>query len=395
VPVLTVLAFPSSLKASSASQVGVGVSIRVGPPLLPVYTQPLCPGPGYIWEPGYWAYGDDGYYWVPGVWVFPPEVGLLWTPGYWGFTDGLYVWNAGYWGPVVGFYGGIDYGFGYPGRGFYGGYWRDLDYYYNTRVTNVNTTIVHNVYNNNVVNETRSENRVSFNGGPGGVQVRPTASELSATRQQHAAMTSEQLQHQRAASADRTMLAAVNHGRPDVAASPRPQALSHGSPAHNNNAPNTERPPTPSPRSNPPPAERTPAHPPTPSSRPAPSHPSPPGAPAPRPAPAHPNSTPSHPPSSAPDSRTATPHHPSNPSVNRSTPPQQAAVPHAERPATHAPAPKQVPHPTNPQRSERHQQPPQASPHPSPPHTSTPRASAPHASPNAHLQPTKPEHPQP
>ena len=57
------------------------VSITIAPPVLPVYVQPALPGPGYIWTPGYWAYGDDDYYWVPGTWVLPPTVGLLWTPG--------------------------------------------------------------------------------------------------------------------------------------------------------------------------------------------------------------------------------------------------------------------------------------------------------------------------
>src|SRR6516225_10107372 len=78
------------------AQVGlaVGVSVRIAPPALPVYEQPLCPGEGYIWTPGYWAYGDDGYYWVPGVWVSPPRVGLLWTPGYWGWNEGVYVFHA-------------------------------------------------------------------------------------------------------------------------------------------------------------------------------------------------------------------------------------------------------------------------------------------------------------
>ena len=109
-------------RSGAMPRVGFVVSVRVAPPTLPVYAQPTCPVPGYIWEPGYWAYSDEGYYWVPGTWVLPPRFGLLWTPGYWGFADGLYVWHVGYWGPAVGFYGGIDYGFGYPGSGFYGGY---------------------------------------------------------------------------------------------------------------------------------------------------------------------------------------------------------------------------------------------------------------------------------
>ena len=217
-----------ALPTSSPAQVTIGVSVRIGPPVLPVYEQPLCPGDGYIWVPGYWAYSDDGYFWVPGTWVLPPEEGLLWTPGYWAFDDGFYVWNAGYWGPTVGFYGGINYGFGYPGFGFYGGYWRGGTYYYNRSVTNVNETIVHNTYNTTVVNNDRGANRVSFNGGPGGTSARPSSTELEAARQRHVAMTSEQLQHQHAASTDRALFASVNHGRPDVAATPRPGQISRG-----------------------------------------------------------------------------------------------------------------------------------------------------------------------
>ena len=85
------------LPATSSAQIAVGVSVRIGPPVLPVYTQPLCPAEGYIWTPGYWGWREEGYYWVPGVWVAPPRVGVLWTPGYWGFGDGVYLWHAGYW----------------------------------------------------------------------------------------------------------------------------------------------------------------------------------------------------------------------------------------------------------------------------------------------------------
>ena len=123
----------------AASFAGVFVSVTIAPPVLPVYTQPVCPGDGYLWNPGYWAYGDEGYYWVPGVWVRPPQVGLLWTPGYWGWGGGAYVFHAGYWGPHVGFYGGVNYGFGYGGVGFGGGRWDGGRFAYNTAVVNVNT----------------------------------------------------------------------------------------------------------------------------------------------------------------------------------------------------------------------------------------------------------------
>src|SRR5580658_5945780 len=112
------------------------------PPELPDYSQPECPGDNYLWTPGYWAYSDAGYYWVPGAWVMAPYVGALWTPPWWGYADSSYIWHAGYWGPYVGFYGGIDYGFGYTGRGFYGGYWQNGLFNYNRAVLNVNARVV-------------------------------------------------------------------------------------------------------------------------------------------------------------------------------------------------------------------------------------------------------------
>ncbi len=209
-----------AIPAQPRAQVAVGISVQFGPPVLPVYAQPICPGPGYIWTPGYWAYGPDGYFWVPGTWIYPPEVGFLWTPGYWAFEDGFYEWSPGYWGPEVGFYGGINYGFGYTGVGFFGGYWRGGNYYYNRTVTNVDVTVVHNTYNTTVINNNVS--RVSFNGGRDGITASPTSREMEAVRQHHISMTSEQTQHQHAAGSNRTLLASVNHGRPDVAATPRP-----------------------------------------------------------------------------------------------------------------------------------------------------------------------------
>jgi WXXGXW repeat (2 copies) len=203
---------------TSFAQVAVGVSIRIGPPALPVYEQPPCPHDGYLWTPGYWAYGPVGYYWVPGVWIAPPRVGVLWTPGYWGFGGGLYVWHAGYWGPHVGFYGGINYGFGYGGVGFVGGEWRGGAFAYNTAVVHVNETVVRNVYvNRTVINNTTVVNHTSFN-GPGGVTARATPQEQTAMHEQHFQPTSNQLAHEHTAGQDRNQLASNNHGRPGTAA---------------------------------------------------------------------------------------------------------------------------------------------------------------------------------
>jgi hypothetical protein len=146
------------LFSPTAANARVFVSVGIAPPPIPVYEQPIAPGYGYIWTPGYWAYGDDGYYWVDGAWVYPPYDNALWTPGYWGWGDGAYLWYPGYWGLSVGYYGGINYGFGYFGTGFWGGYWRDRHFYYNGAYNHLG---FHNgfVYDHRVA---------GFDGRPGG-----------------------------------------------------------------------------------------------------------------------------------------------------------------------------------------------------------------------------------
>jgi hypothetical protein len=215
------------MPAASQAQIAVGISVRIGPPVLPEYVQPVCPAPGYIWTPGYWAYGEDDYYWVPGTWVVAPEPGVLWTPGYWGFSEGLYVWHGGYWGPHVGFYGGINYGYGYTGVGFWGGEWRGREFVYNRSVTNINTTVIHNTYNKTVIVNHTTINNVSYNGGPHGIQARETEHERMAAHERHFEPRREQIEHEHAARADRSQWASVNHGRPAVAASGRAGDFHH------------------------------------------------------------------------------------------------------------------------------------------------------------------------
>ncbi|HEY2036176.1 MAG TPA: hypothetical protein VGG96_04120 [Steroidobacteraceae bacterium] len=222
VPALALAALP----AISSAGLFVGVSVNLAPPPLPVYVQPPCPEPGYLWTPGYWAWNDGAYYWVPGTWVEPPDVGLLWTPGYWGWGGGLYMWHAGYWGPHVGFYGGVDYGFGYDGAGFVGGYWRGRDFFYNRAVMRVGPTFARNVYYHPVAYHSNYRH-VSFNGGPGGVRARASHQQMAAEHEHHFAFTSGQQRQQRMAFADHSLRADYNHGRPPVAATARP-AMFHG-----------------------------------------------------------------------------------------------------------------------------------------------------------------------
>lgn len=214
--------------ATASAQMSVGIAVSFGPPALPVYVQPSCPAPGYIWTPGYWAWDPAyGYYWVPGTWVPAPFIGALWTPGYWAYDNGGYVWYAGYWGPVVGYYGGINYGYGYPGYGYYGGYWNRNRFYYNRAVNRITIRSITTVYTQRVVDR-GERSYVSYHGGPGGTTLGPTAGELAAARQRRFGAVSQQVQHERFARTDPALRATANHGRPDIAATARPGVFRGG-----------------------------------------------------------------------------------------------------------------------------------------------------------------------
>jgi hypothetical protein len=208
------------------AQIGIGVSVNFGPPALPVYEQPICPADGYLWTPGYWAFYDGGYFWVPGTWVQPPQVGFLWTPGYWGWGGNAFVFNEGYWGPQVGYYGGINYGYGYGGLGYEGGRWESGHFAYNTYVNHVDTTVIRNTYNTRVENV--SENHVSYNGGSGGVEARPTAQQESYAKESHVGPVAEQTQHVQAARSNPELRASANMGKPPIAATSKPADFKTG-----------------------------------------------------------------------------------------------------------------------------------------------------------------------
>ncbi len=188
----------------ASSFAGVFISVGFAPPVLPVYEQPPCPTPGLMWTPGYWAYGDAGYYWVPGAWVDAPYVGALWTPGYWGWSGGRYFFHEGYWGAHVGYYGGVNYGFGYGGIGFAGGMWRGGAFAYNTAVMHVGVGF-HSVYEDRVAVEhgfVARDSHVAFSGGPGGIRHDATPEERTAEHEDHRGPSQMQQQHVEAARAD-------------------------------------------------------------------------------------------------------------------------------------------------------------------------------------------------
>ena len=214
--VTTMLASPLLALAPLPAAAQIEISVQVAPPILPVYVQPPMPDDGYLWTPGYWAYTDSGYYWVPGTWVQPPEVDVLWTPPYWGWLDGSYYFHDGYWGQTVGFYGGVNYGFGYGGDGYQGGRWQGSHFFYNRTVNNFGSVRIANAYSGRVTVQNNSH--VSFNGGARGLRTQPTAAQLAAVHGHHVPGTSEQASHAAAASRNPQFAASRNHGHPTVAA---------------------------------------------------------------------------------------------------------------------------------------------------------------------------------
>jgi hypothetical protein len=204
---------PRRLIAADVAMVGAA------PPPLPSYEQPALPAQGYLWVPGFWAWRKSvpDYFWVPGTWVRPPQPGLLWTPPYWSRVDGGYAFHAGYWADEVGFYGGIDYGYGYTGDGYQGGRWENGTLSYNRTVNNNGSLGTANGYDQSVTIDNNAV-RVSFNGGRRGVAAQPTKHQEALESAEHVGATAEQQKHFELAAVNRSLYSKLNDGRPGVAA---------------------------------------------------------------------------------------------------------------------------------------------------------------------------------
>jgi hypothetical protein len=212
----------AAISTLAYAQSSISVSVNIAPPPLPIYEQPPLPGEGFIWVPGYWAWDQSqtDYFWVPATWVQAPQPNLLWTPGYWGWNNGSYIFYAGYWAAQVGFYGGINYGYGYAGSGYQGGRWENGAFFYNSAVNNIGSVGVKNVYNQTIV-VNNTTNNVSYNGGKGGIEARATPQEQAAVKQSRVEATPLQTQHAAAASRNRALFSKENRGEPAIAATPR------------------------------------------------------------------------------------------------------------------------------------------------------------------------------
>src|ERR1700721_20556 len=126
-----------------------------------------------------------------------------------GWDDGVCLFHDGFWGPHIGFYGGINYGFGYFGVGFVGGRWDGGHFFYNRDVANINVVDIHNVYNEH---ENITENHISYNGGQGGITARPRPEDEVADHDRHVAAVSAQTEHITAARGNHELRPSGNKG---------------------------------------------------------------------------------------------------------------------------------------------------------------------------------------
>jgi hypothetical protein len=88
----------------------------------------------------------------------------------------------------------------------------------------VDASVIHNVYNTRV-NETA--NRVSYNGGNGGIDARATSEEEAAAYSRHVGPVAAQTQSALSARNNPQQRFSANHGAPPATASARPNAAIH------------------------------------------------------------------------------------------------------------------------------------------------------------------------
>jgi hypothetical protein len=86
-------------------------------PPAPMYERAPAVRRGYVWSPGYWAWGGHRHHWVPGSYVVE-RPGYVYAPPSWRERGGRWYLQEGYWNPQVAMRGGERY---YGGDRYYGG----------------------------------------------------------------------------------------------------------------------------------------------------------------------------------------------------------------------------------------------------------------------------------
>jgi hypothetical protein len=199
---------------------GAIISVSMMPPPLPAYNLPPCPDQNLVWVPGYWGWFQNNYYWVPGAWVEPPFAGAMWTPSYWSWSHHvftMYTWHSGYWSYHVGYYGGVNYGYGYGGFGYSGGVWHGGLFAYNLEIVPVDNRWVRETFRDpGLVDRGYIDrnNHSGFNGGPGGVDYHISPEEQAVEHEKHWEPTAFQVQYETGIRSDQTYWYNTNHGQP-------------------------------------------------------------------------------------------------------------------------------------------------------------------------------------
>ena len=155
-------------------------------------------------------------------------------------AGGLYGWHGGYWGPHVGFYGGVNYGFGFGGVGFVGGEWRGGVFAYNSAVANFGSVHVTNVYENRTDRYAKHHcelTTMSASTAKAVLRRVPRAGELQAEHEQHSKPRRNQTQHMNFAARTARNSPSVNHGAPGTPAASNPKAYHEVAQQHSQSQP--------------------------------------------------------------------------------------------------------------------------------------------------------------
>ena len=114
-------------------------------------------------------------------------------------------------GAHIGFYGGINYGFGYAGA-LAGGRWENGQFFYNRAVNNLGAAPVTRVYNQRIAINNTTIDRVSYNSGQGELQVKPTPEQEQVAAERRIAATPAQVTQVRTASINPEQFHSTNRG---------------------------------------------------------------------------------------------------------------------------------------------------------------------------------------
>jgi hypothetical protein len=70
-----------------------------GPPPTEVVveSQTISPGVGFVWVPGFYAWGGGRWVWTHGYWGHPARPGVVWVGPHYVFRGGRHIWIRGGW----------------------------------------------------------------------------------------------------------------------------------------------------------------------------------------------------------------------------------------------------------------------------------------------------------